>query len=162
MHRNFSHLLTALLLMSTIVLASCRDSVKESPSGVTPNLKVSPVGTTYIIDVIGPVTSPMNKTVSVSGAKPIEVTGWAIDEPAKSVAGNVDVVVDNVPYTARYGVSRKDVADYLKDAKYELSGFEYSIPPQRLAKGRHTVSIRVVSRDGKTYVQSPDITITVE
>jgi hypothetical protein len=147
-----------------VSLASCGGPAQESPppTGATRNLAASNVGTLYVIDIIGPVSNPLNKVVNVVASQPVQVSGWAIDESTKALASNVDVVLDGVPYAARYGVPRPDVAAYLKDAKYERSGYEYSIPVSQLPKGAHTVSIRVVMSDAKTYVQSPDVMVTVE
>jgi hypothetical protein len=132
------------------------------PRGVTQNLPQRQEGTIYVIDAVGPVASPMGKTVSAFAARALPIAGWAIDSPNKLPASNVDVVIDGIPYAAHYGVPRKDVAAYLKDNRYETSGFEFSMPAGVLAKGSHTLSIRVVGSDGKSYVQSPGITVVLE
>jgi hypothetical protein len=97
----------------------------------------------------------------VSSSQDLLVSGWAIDEPNKALAGNVDVVIDGVPYGARYGVPRKDVADYFKEPACEKSGFQFSILAGQLTKGTHKVLVRAVASDGKSYVASPEITLVV-
>lgn len=156
-------LLPFILLGAAVTSCGSPAPAPAPATGLTRDMPVSKVGTTFVIDFIGSVASPMNKTsVNVSGSQPLRVSGWAVDLPAKAVAANVDVVIDGVPYAARYGMPRNDVAAYLQDPKYERSGFEYMVPARQLSKGTHTISVRVIMSDGKAYVQSPGIAMNVE
>lgn len=111
---------------------------------------------------MGPINYPeMQKSNRVSGDTDIIVSGWAIDKAAKTTAGGVDVVLDQVPYSARYGIPRGDVADHFKRPDYMNSGFRLVLAKGRLTKGEHTISIRVISSDRKSYSQGPLVTFTV-
>lgn len=161
-----------LLLMGQFLYVSCgggssqQKEVAAAPSarpGVTQNMPVRKIGTTYAVDAIGPVSNPLDgKNIQLSSSQTNMVRGWAVDEPNKAVAANVDVVIDRVPYAASYGLLRKDVAEYFKTPVYENSGFQYAIPAGQLTKGAHTFCIRVVGNDGKGYVQSREITMVIE
>jgi hypothetical protein len=108
------------------------------------------------LDNIGAVPNPAaDKSIHVPGEKAIAFTGWAVDEPNKGAAAGVDVVIDQVPYSARYGTERADVSQHYKIPAYRNSGFQMTMAPGQLPKGPHTVSLRVISRDKQTYYQSP-------
>jgi hypothetical protein len=132
------------------------------PPGVTQNLVPRQGGIQIQIDLVGPISNPTGKAISAFASRPFPVAGWAVDTDNKQVAANVDVVIDGVPYAARYGISRKDVAAYLKDDAFEKSGFEFSMPSGALAVGSHTVVVRVVGRDAKSFVQSPELKVAIE
>lgn len=160
------------LLLAAVLSISCGDNAprKEAaaqpslPTGVTQNLPQRPMGTKqwHNIDNIGPVSNPgAGQPVQLSPSQDLVVGGWAIDEPNKALASNVDVVIDGVPYAAHYGSPRKDVADHFKEPAYEKSGFQFSIMAGQLTKGTHKVFIRAVASDGKSYVASPEITLIV-
>ena len=94
-------------------------------------------------------------------ATPFGITGWAVDDPKKMLAGGVDVVIDQVPYSAHYGSERKDVATHFKQPAYNASGFELMIAPEQLPKGQHSVFLRVISNDKKSYYQGPVIQFVI-
>lgn len=135
---------------------------KPLPPGVTPNLARSELKTLSIIDNIGPVSDPAaQKSVQVSGDTTFGITGWAVDEPKKTAAGGVDVVIDQAPYSAHYGSERKDVSTHFNQPQYLASGFELMIAPGQLPKGQHSVAIRVISSDKKSYYQGPVVQFAV-
>ena len=137
-------------------------AAKPLAPGVTPNLTRSELTTLCIVDNIGPVGDPAKqKSVQVSGDKTFGITGWAVDESKKTVAGGVDVVIDQTPYSAHYGSERKDVAGHFNQPAYTASGFELMIAPGQLPKGQHSASIRVISNDKKSYYQGPVIQFAV-
>src|SRR6185503_19510825 len=122
--------------------------VLRPPPGVTEHLPSREAGFMYAIDVVGPVNSPLGKTVSAFVTRALKVSGWAVDSPSKQAASNVDVVIDGVPYAATYGLPRVDVASQFKVKSYRKSGYEFSMPAGGLRKGTHTLCIRVVASDG--------------
>ena len=135
---------------------------KPLPAGFTGNLTRSDVTTLAIVDNIGPVSNPAaQQHVEVSGDKTFGITGWAVDDPKKALAGGVDVVIDQTPYSAHYGSSRPDVAAHFNQPAYGSSGFELMIAPGQLAKGQHSASIRVISNDKKMYYQGPVVQFAV-
>ena len=88
--------------------------------------------------------------------------GWAVDEHNQSVAGGVDVVIDEAPYGAVYWAYRPDVADHFRTMAFQTSGFLLLLPPGSLSKGRHMVYLRVISHDLKCYYPGPALEFTVD
>jgi hypothetical protein len=135
---------------------------KPLTPGVTQNLTRSDAATLCVVDNIGLVSDPARQqTVQVPGDKTFGITGWAIDQSKKTVAGGVDVVIDQSPFSAHYGSPRKDVATHFSQPAYEASGFELMIAPGQLPKGQHSASIRIISNDRKSYYQGPVIQFAV-
>jgi hypothetical protein len=119
--------------------------VAEEPQpGMTSKLPRRPAGTNYHIDAIGPVVNPPPGSTIQLPSAPLMVAGWAIDEPADTVAGSVDITIDGVPYAASYGIPRGDVAVYFKKSAFTNSGFQLTIPASLLSPGNHTFTLRVV------------------
>lgn len=84
----------------------------------------------------------------------INVRGWAVDQRAKTAAGGVIVNVDGkTDFVANYGQPRPDVAANLKSSNYTDCGFITSIDVSGLEKGRHTLTMRVVTADRKGYFE---------
>lgn len=131
-------------------------------TGATQNLPRRSTGTSYSVDAIGPVIAPYRGPSIDIPVKDTVIAGWAVDDPNKSVAANVDIVLDHVPYAAHYGLPRKDVATGLNNPGYEYSGFQYTILASQLTKGIHVFAIRVVSADGKSYVESPELMLVAQ
>jgi hypothetical protein len=117
----------------------------------------------YVFDSLGSINYPeLEKSVQVvAGDSDIAATGWALDGTRKTTAGGVDVVFDQVPYSARYGIPRGDVADHFKRSDYTNSGFQLILGRERLTKGQHSIAIRVIFSDQKTYSQGPVVKFTV-
>ncbi len=153
--------LVPMLLPVLILLVSC--GKKESaPTGESQNLPRNTTAARCFLDNIGSVLYPdTQKSIQVSGVNGVAFGGWGIDEPNKSVAAGIDVVVDQVPYTAKYGIERPDVAGFFKNPAYLHCGFQYMMPAGKLPKGSHTVSLRVISKDKKTYYQGQAFVFTV-
>jgi len=81
--------------------------------------------------------------------------GWAADPENGRVAQGVDVVVDQIPYRAIYGISRTDVAQTHGNPSLENSGFRFSIGPGLLSRGVHPFAIRVLLPNGEAYCEGP-------
>jgi len=147
-----------------LFLVSCSGPKTGPPpaTGVTPALSRSSETTLYWVDEVGDVKNPyQRKSIEVSAAAPFKVRGWAVDERAQGLAGGVDVVIDNVAYAARYGIERADVADARKNAAYRNSGFEFSMSADQLSKDSHTLTIRFIASDRKTYYETPALVVTI-
>lgn len=84
-----------------------------------------------------------------------------MDKQTQAPAGDVDVVIDNIPYAASYGLDRVDVAVGQKVSAYRKSGWWFSMPAYRL-KGTHTFTVRIVTNDRKSYYEIPILTVSVE
>jgi hypothetical protein len=143
-------------------MAGSKTAVAPLVPGNTPNLTPSKVAPMYHLDAIGSSVNPTAaKSFELFGDKSILVMGWAIDGPTKTLAGGVDVVIDQAPYSAHYGTGRTDVAGYYKRPDYEKSGFELTLPPGQLTKGDHSLSIRIISSDRKSYYQGEVVKFTI-
>lgn len=121
--------------------------------------------TTYTIQSLNetnfdkPVTAP----IPVPSSGMVTLVGWAVDTAATNLAGGVIVSVDEtVNYQATYGIARPDVAAVLGNPVYTKSGFTITFPASTLARGTHTITIKILTSDGKSYYQ-PDqqVAITV-
>jgi hypothetical protein len=135
---------TSELLPATLSLAACKGQPRA------------------IIDQIGGAHAPFGGNVPISRSSELKVSGWAVDAPNRMPAAGVDVVVDRTPFASMYGANRNDVAEYFQQPVYRESGFTAGIPANRLERGEHGISLRVVSADRRCYYQSSVVTITVE
>jgi hypothetical protein len=130
--------------------------------GISQDLKHNSEAPFYVFDSLGPVNYPaIQKGIQVSGDTDIGVSGWALDVSKKGEAGGVDVVLDNVPHSARYGVPRSDVASHFNRPDYTNSGFLLTLARGQVSKGPHTLSVRVIAGDKKSYNEGPVIQFTV-
>jgi hypothetical protein len=160
---------STLLAVGVLIFISCgKKDVERTPPppswapGISQDLARSAAAPSCVLDNIGPVANPAGqKSIEVSGATTFAITGWAIDEANKTTAGGVDEVIDGTPYGAHYGSPRTDVAAHFNHPDYRNSGFELMVAPGQLAKGPHSVSIRVISSDKKSYYQGPVVQFTV-
>jgi hypothetical protein len=83
------------------------------------------------------------------------LTGWAIDAAAKHPAGGVVLLIDRKrELLTNYGVLRADVAAALGEPKYRRTGFELHLKPDQLAKGKHTISMLIISADGRAFYRT--------
>jgi hypothetical protein len=130
-------------------------------SGVTPLLRQSQKPTQYFLDQFGPSVQPFGKTVKMRSGVAITVRGWAVDAQAARLAGGVEIVIDSQAYKLPYFLTRVDVAAALRTEAYTDSGFLGIVSPELLAKGSHTVSLRILSADRTTYYQSPPFRLVV-
>ena len=78
------------------------------------------------------------------------VRGWALDESAQAPAAGVLLMVDGtIEVSALYGLPRPDVAAARSDDTFLKTGFTAEIRTDALAKGMHSVTCRVLARDGR-------------
>jgi hypothetical protein len=84
------------------------------------------------------------------------VEGWAVDAQARKSAGNVYLEIDDRLYAAYYGFPRGDIAERFQIEAYHASGFQIGIPISDLGKGRHTISVKILSHDRQGYFSSVD------
>jgi hypothetical protein len=132
-----------------------------SRTGLSQSLKRSDQASPSSLDNINS-ESTAKTPIHVPGDKDISFFGWAVDEPNKTLAGGVDVVIDSAPYSAAYSISRQDVADHFKNPAYRVSGFRLDVPPGTLSKGQHIVSVRAITTDRKSYYQGPTVKFNVD
>ena len=130
--------------------------------GASNNLKKNDGPPFYNFDWMGKVNYPAaQKSVEISGDVENSVNGWAMDPSKKMPASGVDVVIDGVPYAAKYGIGRIDVAKHFDKPEFLKSGYLLTLAPHQLTKGPHALLIRVITNDGKSYNEGPVVHFTV-
>lgn len=151
------------LLVLFAACSSPRQAPESRGNGITGGLPVVPGPPLCGIDQLGPYKEvPSGKTHVLPRTEQTPIGGWAVDNDSKTLAAGVEVVVDNTPYKAQYGIDRPDVAERLGNQGYRLSGFQCELPIGNLAKGYHTLTVRVVSADGKSFRETNLIQLFVE
>lgn len=118
---------------------------------------------TYSIESIGNIATAQAKTNPpvISYGKPVSVSGWAVDSQANTTASAVYVRIDQgASFVATYGLDRPDIALQLGNLTYLKSGFQVTIPAGWLAPGKHTISLRIISRDRTSYYE-PSETVEI-
>lgn len=137
--------------------------VKIEPDGVTPNLTRSTGTALYNLEQINSVVEPLShQPVSVPSSEQLIIIGWAVDQSARGDASSIEIAVDGKAYRTKSGLNRQDVADHFKEPEYLKSGFNFSAPAEAFGKGRHQLTVRIISKDGKSYFESPPVTVNVE
>ena len=130
--------------------------------GISATLTRNSAPPLYVFDSLGPVNYPaVQKSIQIAADNDIGITGWALDVAKTNTAGAVDVVLDNVPYSARYGLERPDVGSHFNRPDFNNSGFQLVLSRGRLSKGPHAISIRVIASDKKSYNEGPVVHFTV-
>jgi hypothetical protein len=100
-----------------------------------------------LLEKMNDVSDPITGTpVVISQPKPILLKGWAVDRSAKLPTPGVKVLLDGNPYDLSYGYPSPDIANYFKNPAYANSGFRMDFPTTGLAKGKHSLSFRVSTR----------------
>jgi hypothetical protein len=128
------------------------------PSGLSAGLPRRPEPAGFFLDHAGAAVDPRNRQPAVTpAAQPIVFDGFAFDPVAKAPAKGVDVVVDGKAYGAVYGVERPDVARFFNAPMLVKVGLRATLPAHSLTMGPHTVVLRVVAADGKSFYESPQI-----
>jgi len=87
-----------------------------------------------------------------TGKETFTITGWAVDERAQDVASAVFITIDgqsDIP--TYYGLDRPDVSTRLNNQNFRYSGYMATFSSAILQKGWHTLSIKIVTRDGMSY-----------
>lgn len=135
-----------------------------SESAATEGIKACPaLAFSYTIDQLGSQNAPFSEPVhKISNSGEIVVRGWAVDVAHKSSGADLDVAIDGKMFSTIYGTERADVEQYFGVAGYRNSGFTAAIPTTRLNRGRHSMSVRLLSSDRTCVYESPAIPIQIE
>lgn len=178
---RFTHVLSAALLSLALANLTACDEAKprhtppdpfagplSAPEPSAPKKALSealpkrPEPANFTFDHIGQAFDPLNHQPALTRAdRGVLFSGFAFDPIARHPARAIDVVVDGKAYGATYGKARPDVADYFKAPVLTDVGFDVTLPPDALAAGPHTASVRVVATDGAAYFQGPQIAFEV-
>jgi len=135
-----------------------------APTIALATLNKSPSETFFFIDALNTTSfltpPPLPIKVAIEGA--ITLTGWAVDTTAGKAAGGIILTVDDATtFQASYGIDRPDVAVALKNDAYRRSGFSATFPVSTLTPGRHTITIKIIAADLKSYY-APSQEIAIE
>lgn len=167
--RNRQHLLVrvaacALLAVTALGLGACEAEDEAAPaattnrqvSGVDPK-SLQPVAgeTIYDVNEINGQIPPKNAPVVVNSQSTQRVTirGWAVDKHAQNNSGGVFINVDGKTDIETSSQDRPDVAEAYKNPNYRQAGFQAAIPTATLGKGRHTLSLKILTADRKGYYE---------
>jgi hypothetical protein len=117
--------------------------------------------TLYLIDTINGKVISQQTMIIVNSSKEetITIQGWAVDKTVNDTASAVFLTIDeriNIP--TYYGLDRPDVAKAYEEPNFRFSGFMATFSSSILEKGEHTISIKIVAKNGKGYYQ-PEQTI---
>ena len=113
--------------------------------------------TRFSLDVID--QPRLGDVIVATGAQPVmeknattTLSGWAVDIPAHRAAQSIYVLLDQKLVTScPVSEERPDVATALNDQVFATSGFICEIAASHVVTGRHTITLAIVSRGGRTY-----------
>lgn len=112
----------------------------------------------YYLDTINNISiDKLNKPLIIPSEDNIIIKGWAVDNKVMDIAGGICIVIDGTMYTAAYGIDRPDVAKAFNVSKYRYSGFEAIIPYSEIGKGKHKLSIKILTNNKKNYYNTEPI-----
>jgi hypothetical protein len=149
------------------------DPMAIAPPGATPDgaapagvasagLPKRPEAAGFFLDRAGAAVDPRSRQPAVTPADQATVfDGFGFDAPAKAPAKGVDIMIDGQAYGTVYGAARPDVAAFFKTPGLVNVGFKAVLPAGSLTVGAHTVVVRVVAADGKSYFDSPTVAFSV-
>jgi len=135
-----------------------------APTIALATLNKSASETFFFIDALNTTSllTPPPAPITVTAGGEITLTGWAVDTTAGKAAGGVIFAVDGTTtFQASYGIDRPDVAAVLKNDAYRRSGFSATFPTSTLTPGRHTITIKIIAADLKSYY-APSQEIAIE
>ncbi len=110
----------------------------------------------YINDHL--ITDYRSEIVIRESEKLFSIDGWAIDALGSSLADAVYVEIDGKIFSTYYGKERPDIEMHFRNPDYRYSGFETNIPLERIGRGKHTMTFKVINGDATAYYV-PDATI---
>jgi hypothetical protein len=94
-------------------------------------------------------------TVDQGREDTITISGWALDDVSQTTFDGMFMTVDDsVHIPILNGLERKDNAEPTRVPGYLYSGYLASFASMSLPKGRHTMAIRALARDGSEYVEA--------
>jgi hypothetical protein len=102
--------------------------------------------------------------VSRAAGQPVKLTGWAIDDLAWRPASGVTLRLDGqTEFPAVYGLENKDVAKILQNPEFRWTGFDATIPLDKVSPGMHTLELRILRTDGEgSYDTGPVVTFLAD
>ncbi|MEI6697061.1 MAG: hypothetical protein WCO13_13465 [Bacteroidota bacterium] len=114
-------------------------------------LEQSHLKTAFSVDVMNENVISKTKQPLEITEKKVKITGWAIDQPAQKLASDVIIEIDGKDYKASLGIERPDVAKLYNNNAYKSSGWKIEIPTSLLGKGKHILTLKIVSDNHLSY-----------
>jgi len=120
---------------------------------------LTPSHTFFAIDTINGKTAGGSLiTVQLSNEETMTIKGWAVDKQANSTASAVFITIDGgTDIPTLYGLDRQDVANNYKNPNFRFSGYVAMFSSSILPPGAHTISLKVVSKDGVHFYYEREV-----
>lgn len=139
-------------------------------ANVRPNVKVERIDSSSLVAEPTPADlnlEVLNEAVVHSGDGKMQaraddgltIWGWAMWE--RSLAGGVQVRIDDQLFKASYGAPRPDVAFYFGNPALKPSGFVFRLPAHLLSSGEHILAVHVLNPQGTAFRSSPTYSFTI-
>jgi hypothetical protein len=94
--------------------------------------------------------------IDSSEIETINITGWAVDDKASTVASTVFIIIDEeLEIPTYYGLDRPYVADNFNNPNFRSSGFTATFASSILDRGTHQFIVKIVTNDERGYYLSP-------
>ena len=119
------------------------------------SIKKSAHSTLFAVETINDIKIKDEDIIKVQGES-LTVKGWAVDKPNEEKAGGVYIDIDENLYPAYYGIIRRDLLGTLNFATSTSYGFTCTIDTEELGKGRHILTIKILTNDRKSYYSSKE------
>jgi len=130
-------------------------NVFSEPAINLSTLILSSSNTLFALNTINGKIVPQQTTplvINRSQEETITITGWAVDKEASDVASAVFITIDGrIDIPTLYGLDRQDVANYFKNPNFRFAGYIATFSSSILSEGEHTISLKIVSKDGIHY-----------
>jgi Methyltransferase domain len=137
--------------------------VVPAQPGESGQLQRVSVPTAFYLDELGPIHNPSRHfSLKVPALEPLLVAGWAIDEQNRCPAASIELVLDGSAHRTETRVPRGDVAAAHGDVAFLRCGFRTELPADRIVRGRHVLSLRIVLQGGRSYYQTPELAFTAQ
>jgi len=98
--------------------------------------------------------------LKAEAGQPLVIRGWITDRDRRAGSAG-DVAVDGMPFAATYGIDRPDIGSFLGSPLAARCGLQATIP-SGLSRGKHQLTLRVVSRDQDLFFESLPVTLWIE
>jgi len=138
----------------TVPVATVPAAQSVSPTVTTDTLVQAPGTTQFSLERVNQteLSTPQTAPIMVARTSAVIIEGWAVDSPNNALAGGVIATVDDATSVrATYGSDRQDVADYFHAQALKQSGFTVTFPPGMLAVGKHSIAIKILTNDRRSY-----------
>ncbi len=90
--------------------------------------------------------------INSAGKETLNITGWAVDKQAEDAAFAVFITIDgHIDVPTYYGLDRPDISLRFNNLNFRFSGYMATFSSAILERGQHTLSIKIVARDGVSY-----------